>query len=82
LDRKVTLPEVVSEARVAFLAATQAMDEQLVREIEAPSGEDYHTSPYDTERELKKRFLLFALGLFVGASVLGFFVIWLLMAVR
>ncbi|HEX4621469.1 MAG TPA: serine/threonine-protein kinase [Myxococcaceae bacterium] len=82
LDRKITVPEVVSESRVAFQAATQAMDERLVREIEAPSGEDYHTSPYDTEGERRKRFLLFALGLFVGASALGFFVIWLLMAVR
>jgi serine/threonine protein kinase len=81
-DRKVTLPEVVSEARVAFQEATQAMDEQLVREIEAPSGEDYHTSPYDTEGERRKRFLMIGLGLFVGASVLGFFAIWLLMAVR
>jgi serine/threonine protein kinase len=83
LARKDTIPDVVSEARVVFLQASQAIEEKLVREIEAPSDdEDYHTSPYDTEGARKRRFLAIGLGLFVGASALGFVAIWLLMASR
>jgi hypothetical protein len=78
-DDSLSDTEAVSEARVVFLAETRRIEERLVREIEADEDEEYHTSPYDTAGARTRRLLLaVGVGVFVGASALGFLVIWLL----
>lgn len=69
--------EAVSEARVVFLAETRRIEDRLRREIEA-DDEDDNTSPYNTAAARNRRLMAIGIGLFLGASAVGFAAIWFL----